>query len=89
MQFTQGECNQHWVSDPKRPNYISCDLSHDGQAGMTVLTQPAMVNGGTLSSSKAAFGEPDINFKFAVDDLLQSLLTANAYYGFNWNFTTD
>ncbi|KAK3170896.1 hypothetical protein OEA41_002980 [Lepraria neglecta] len=88
-QFAQDECNQHWVSDPKRPNYISCDLSYGGQVGMTVITQPAIADGGTLPSSKAALGEPDISFKFAVDDLLQSSLTANAQHGFNWNFTTD
>ena len=56
---------------------------------MTVLTRPAIADGVTLPRSKAAFGEPDINFKFAVDDLLQSSLTANAQDGFNWNFTTD
>ena len=88
-QFAQDECNQHWVSDPKRPNYISCDLSYGGQVGMTVLTQPAIADGGTLPSSKAALREPDISFKSAIDGLLQSSLTANAQHGFNWDFTTD
>ena len=86
--FTLDDCNNHWANDPNRPNYISCSLNYGGVTGMTILTQPASAKGGTLPLSKASFAESTIGFNFSNDDALQSSLTGNAQYGFNYNFTT-
>ncbi|KAK3166931.1 hypothetical protein OEA41_010056 [Lepraria neglecta] len=93
-QFAKPNCTDHWVNDPRRPNYISCDLTYGGEEGMTVLTQPYSnykgdKNGGTLSQIKdAAFKEDQIHYEFKVDNVLQSSLDGTALYGFNYNFTT-
>lgn len=87
--FTEDDCTNHWVNDPNRPNYISCALNYGGTSGMTILTQPSSADGGTIPLSKASFAEPTIGFNFSNDDALQASLTANAQYGFDYNFTTS
>ncbi len=88
VSFTSDECNNHWVNDPKRTNYISCNLNYGGKDGMAVLTEPSSI-GGTLALSKAKFTAPEIAFTFNTDDAMQASLTANSQYGFNYNFTTE
>ena len=89
VQFTQDDCENHWANDPKRENYISCGLNYGGQNGMTILTEPSSDGSGTISLSKASFSAPEISFTFNIDDALQSSLTGNSQFGFNYNFTTD
>lgn len=85
--FGPDDCYNHWANDPNRPNYISCSLDYGGTAGMTILTQPSAV-GGTVKDVLYNYTQPTINYTFTNDYALQSSLTANALYGFDYNLTT-
>lgn len=85
--FTLEDCMDYWWNDPKRANYVTCTLNYGGTPGMTILAQASSTNGGTLPDTEKGFSTPTINFTFAYDDALQSSLTANALYGFNYNYT--
>ena len=90
-QFTHDNCTQHWANDPKRIDYISCDLNYGGQAGMTVLAMPSTEAGtGTYTLVKdVSFTEDQVHYTFSTEHVLQSSLSANALYGYNYNLTTD
>ena len=87
--FSQDNCTNHWANDPNQANYITCSLNYGGAAGMTILTQPSSSDGGTKPLAKAKFAESQIGFTFSNDDALQSSLTANANFGFDYNFTAS
>ena len=85
--FDLNDCMDHWWNDPNRANYVTCTLNYGGTPGMTILAQASSVKGGTLPDTLKTFSAATINFTFAMDDALQSSLTANALYGFDYNFT--
>lgn len=74
------------ANDPKRIDYISCDLKYGDQAGMTILTQHSDTAGGpgTLDLVKdVGYNQTQVNHEFDIDNLLESSLTSNNQYGFN------
>lgn len=85
--FSMNDCMDHWWNDPNRANYVTCTLNYGGTPGMTILAQASSSKGGTLPDTTKGWSAPTINFTFSNDDALQSSLTANALYGFDYNFT--
>lgn len=85
--FGLDDCNNHWANDPARTDYIDCSLNYGGVEGMTILTQPFSI-GGTVKDILQNFTAPAVNYTFSNEYALQSSLTANALYGFEYNLTT-
>lgn len=85
--FELDQCNDIWLNDDAKENYVSCSLNYGGTPGMTILTQPSSV-GGTAKDVLDNYTQPVINYTFTNDVALQSSLTANAEYGFNYNIST-